>query len=210
VELVTSYLRGLGVSTGDFDAVFEAYALDYRQKLQDMDPKEKGKVQELGNHADKLLRPLAPALAERVNALSLPLFNEDNARAARELQHVLARRQPIAGRRPSHVDGEIYRELGTLTAGSTSRDDAYRVLLKLDDPRVAGSEILAAGWLHRLSSIEKMLLETFPGGGAEPKLSSYSGYVEKTDDWLSKSLELTAVHAEVLKRLATTSNYAAV
>lgn len=82
--------------------------------------------------------------------------------------------------------------------------------MKLDDPRVAGSEILAAGWLHRLSSIEKMLLETFPGAGSEPKLSSYSGHVEKNDDWLSKSLELTAVHAEVLKRLAAATNHVTV
>jgi hypothetical protein len=209
VELVSSYLKGLGVSTADFEAVFAAYALDYEQKLQDMDPKKKDTVEEIGNHADKVLRPLAETVAARVNALGLPLFDEGNAQAARELQQVLARRQPISGRRP-HADQGIYRELGALTAGSTSREDAYKVLVKLDELRVAGSEILAAGWLHRLSSFEKMLLEAFPGGGAEPKLDSYSGYVEKIDDWLSKSLELTAVHAEVLRRIAAASNHAAI
>jgi hypothetical protein len=201
VELVNDYLRGVGVSTADFADVFEAYSLDYKRKLQGMDPKDRGPVELMGEQAEKILRPLAPTIAARVDALGLPIFGQGNATAARELQQVLARRQPISGKRHG-TDKEIYDELSTLTAGSTTREDAYRVLMKLDERRVAGSEILTAGWLHRLSSFKDKLLEAFPGEGAKPKLDCYSDYVEKIDDWLSKSLEVTAVHAEVLRRLS--------
>ncbi|HEY6767944.1 MAG TPA: hypothetical protein VI386_24580 [Candidatus Sulfotelmatobacter sp.] len=102
VELVSGYLYSLGVTTDDFDPVFEAYTLDYDQKLHDMDPKKRETVEELGNHADRVLRPLATTVAAKVNALGLPLFDEGKATAARELQQVLARRQPIAGRRAPH------------------------------------------------------------------------------------------------------------
>jgi len=198
VELVNDYLRG---NTADFADVFEAYSLDYKRKLQGMDPKERELVELMGEQAEKILHPLAPTIAARVDALGLPIFQQGNATAARELQQVLAQRQPISGQRDG-TDKEIYDELSTLTAGSTSPEDAYRVLMKLDERRVAGSEILTAGWLHRLSSFKDKLLEAFPGGGAEPKLDRYSDYVEKIDDWLSKSLEVTAVHAEVLRRLS--------
>lgn len=43
-------------------------------------------------------------------------------------------------------------------------------------------------------------METFPGAGKKPSLEVYSDYVEKVDRRLLKSLELAAVHAELLKR----------
>ena len=75
-------------------------------------------------------------------------------------------------------------------------EQAYEVLSELDEEPVAASEILAAGWLHRLSDIENMLKEAFPIG-KKANLTSYGEYVEKGDDRLLKSLEVAAVHAHL-------------
>lgn len=66
---------------------------------------------------------------------------------------------------------------------------------------VPSSEILAAGWIYKLATFEGKLLETFPGAGGPPNLGVYADYVDKIDDWLLKSLELAAVHAQVRRRL---------
>jgi len=58
--------------------------------------------------------------------------------------------------------------------------------------------------MYRLFSFEAKLKETFPGSGHKVDLRVYADYVDKTDDWLLKSLEGAAVHAEVLHRPGAT------
>jgi hypothetical protein len=201
VQLVCEYLGRLGVSTRDFEPVFEAYKLDYALKLQDMDKKEQDALEVMEKEAEKLLSPLAKAIASKVDSLGLRRFEERNVESARALQQTLASKQPISSRR-SRSDEEISAGLNDLNGGEATPEQVYTVLAGLDEVPVLGSEILTAGWLYRLSSFEDVLKKTFPeGAGQKADLDAYGAYVEKTDSLLLKSLELADVHAEVLSRL---------
>lgn len=205
VRLVREYLKSLDVSTSDFEAVFEAYDFDYARKLREMEKGEQEKVETTGSEAEGLLSPLVTAIASRVTSLGLRRFEERNARSARILRNTLASRQPISSRRGSSNE-EIFAGLISLRSGQSTAEQAYGILKQLDEEPVASSEILTAGWLYRLSSFEGELMKAFPEGGVGQKadFGVYASYVEKTDFMLLKSLELTAVHAEVLRQLAAT------
>lgn len=204
VRVVRNYLKDLGVSTTDFEAVFEAYEHDYTRKLQEMDNDERDKVVAMGDEAGKLLSALTAAIALKVNSLGLRRFEERNAETARDLRKTLASTQPISSRR-RRSDPEIFAGLGSLKSGESTPEQAYAVLAGLDEIPVAGSEILTAGWLHRLSSFEDVLMKTFPesGSGQRADLGVYGSYVKETDRMLLKSLELVAVHFEVLQPSVT-------
>ena len=205
VRLVREYLNALGVSTADFESVFEAYQLDYARKLEEMQQGEKDHIGTVEEAADKLLSPLAPAIASKVNSLGLGRFGEENAKCARVLRGTLASRQPISSRRRAS-DAEIFAELSLLRIGESTPQQAYAVLTKLDEEPVKASEILTAGWLYRLSTLEDELMKAFPEGSADEgvEFGAYETYVEKTDFMLLKSLELADVHAEVLGWLSAT------
>ena len=84
-------------------------------------------------------------------------------------------------------------------------DRAYKELTKLDEEPVHSSEILTAGWLHKLSSFEDELMKAFPAeDGQKPDLDLYGEYVEKMDELLLKSLEVADVLAEVRQHPAAT------
>jgi hypothetical protein len=200
VQLVRDYLRGLGVSTADFEQEFRAYEHDYARKLQRMDDGGKS-VGAAGQEAASFLVPLAGQISSKVNSLGLRRFEERNSTSAKLLRETLSRRQPISSRR-LRSEPDIFKALSSLTSGKTTPDQAYEALAGLDEVPVPGSEILTAGWMYKLASFEGKLLETFPGGG-KADLGVYADYVDKVDDWLLKSLELAAVHAEVLRRLDT-------
>jgi len=95
-------------------------------------------------------------------------------------------------------DQEIFEGLNSLRSGESNASDVYAILSQLDDAPVKASEIVTAGWLQRLESLEDELMKIFPGvGKGKPDLSAHAEYVDKTDGLLVKSLEL----AEVLGRL---------
>jgi len=199
VRMVCDYLKDdLKVGIGDFEMVFEAYKLDHARKLQDMEEGEREVVRKIGKEVENLLSPLAEKISSGVGSLQLPRFEEANAARARELRQALESRQPISSRKP-RTNEEVFKSLSSLTA-EAKPEDVYKALAQLDEVPVRGSEILTAGWLYRLSSFEKFLMTTFPEGGRGADLNAYAEYVEKTDGWLSKSLELAAVHTEVSRR----------
>ena len=199
VQLVRDYLRDLGVGTADFELEFTAYEHDYARKLQRMDDGGRS-VEAAGQEARSFLVPLAGPISSKVNSLGLRRFEEQNSINAKGLRETLSRRQPISSRR-LRPDNEIFGALNSLTSGQTPPDRAYEALSGLDEVPVPSSEILTAGWIYKLTSFEGKLVETFPGGGRQPNLAVYADYVDKVDDWLLKSLELAAVHAEVRRRL---------
>ncbi len=153
VRLVSEYLRSFGVGTTDFERVFEAYEYDYDRKLREMPEDKRGHMNASRDQADKLLSPLADVIASRVNSLGLRRFEESNASGARALRDTLVSRQPISGRRVRR-DEEIFERLTSLKSGESTAEQAYAALSELEDKPVLGSEIVTAGWLHRLSSFE--------------------------------------------------------
>src|SRR5208337_595214 len=203
VRLVLQYLESLGVSAGGFGPVFKAYELDYSRKLQDMEAAEREKVEEMAKTATKHLSPLVKRIAVRIDSLGLRRFTEINARNSRTLRKTLASRLPVASRR-LHPNGRILAGLKSLRQG-VGPDQAYRELTKLDEEPIPSSEILAAGWLHKLSSFEDELMKAFPAeDGRKADLGLYGEYVEKMDELLLKSLEVADVLAEVRQHPAAT------
>jgi hypothetical protein len=204
VRLVREYLKSIDVSTADFEEVFRAYEHDYSQKLGEMEENDREDVTIMGSQAERLLSPLAPMIASKVNALGLRRFRDQNAQRARALRVTLESRQPISSMRTAS-DEEISIGLNALEAGESTPEQAYEILTMLDEMPVAASEILAAGWLYRLSTFERELSRAFPDTtGQHTDLSAYAEYVAKTDGLLLKSLELVAVHTEVRHRLTRT------
>lgn len=200
VQLVREYLASLNVSTTDFKAVFDAYDLDYDSKLQEMGEEQQKSVDEHAKTAEQILRQVVDQITLRVNALGLRRFETEGIDNARALQTKLASRQPISSRR-SRSDDDIFAGLESLTAGKSTSQEAYAALEGLDEDPVPTSEILTAGWLYRLSSLEEALRKTFPGAGQKPDLRSFGDLTRKTDDLLLKSLERAAVHEVVRRRL---------
>jgi len=122
--------------------------------------------------------------------------------SARALRETLASGLPISSRRLQPNDrilaGLESLERGIGLVSPEQADRAYRELTKLDEEPVPGSEILAAGWLHKLSSFEGELMKAFPTGyGQKADLGVYGKYVEKMDELLLKSLEVADVLAGV-------------
>ncbi|MGA7078638.1 MAG: hypothetical protein WBQ43_05610 [Terriglobales bacterium] len=203
VQLVCEYLKQLGVTTSDFEPVFEAYKLDYQRKLTAMDKDPREGLEAMEKEAERLLSPLAERIAEKVDSLALKRFEERDIESARTLQQALGSKQPISSRR-SRSNEEISAGLNSLEGGELTPEKVYAVLAGLDELPVPGSQILSAGWLYRLSSFEDVLMKTFPEeAGQKADLDEYGKYVEKTDGLLLKSLELADVHAVVLGRLAS-------
>jgi len=209
VRLVLQYLQGFGVSGEDFVPVFEAYDLDYARKLEGMKQDERKKVEEMGKTAEEHLSSLAKGIAVKIDLLGLRRFTEINAGNSRALRETLASRLPVSSRR-LHPNDEILAGLKSLKrgigpVGPDQADRAYRELTKLDEEPVPGSEILTAGWLHKLSSFEDELMKAFPAGdGQKADLGVYGKYVEKMDELLLKSLEVADVLAEVRQDPAAT------
>ena len=201
VQLVRDYLKSLGVSTSDFEPVFEAYELDYDRKLGEMEKQHREGIETLGKDADQLLSEKAKAIGAKVNSLVPQCFAQENVENARSLKATLASPQPISSRRRKS-EKEIFTELALLSAGETTVQQAYEVLNELDELPVAASEIITAGWLYKLSSLESVLMRTFAadGIGEVASLNVYGAFVEKMDFMLMKSLELVSVHSEVLRR----------
>ena len=203
VELVLRYLKGLGVSAGGFEPVFEAYGLDYSRKLKDMESGKRSNMEEVEREARKILSPLVDPIATKISSLGLRRFEEANAVSAHSLRGTLASRLPISSRR-LQPDDRILAGLEALAHG-VDPDQAYRELTKLDEQPVPSSEILTAGWLHKLSSFEGELMRAFPPQeGRAADLGLYGQYVEKMDELLLKSLEVADVLAEVRGQPAAT------
>jgi hypothetical protein len=202
VQLVRDYLSGLGVETDDFEKEFQVYEYDYNWKVERVEKGKREGLQKRTSEIEQLLKSKSEEIASKVNKLGLLQFNRTNAdrarEAARELQTTADWGQPIASRR-ARSDTELYEALDALKCGETTIDRAYEVLAGFDELPVPSAEILTAGWIYRLSSFEAKLMETFPGAGKKPSLEVYSDYVKNTDRRLLKSLELAAVHTDLLR-----------
>ena len=74
IQLVRKYLESFNVSTADFEAVFQAYELDYGRKLREMKKDDRENLKVLGQEADDLLSEKADAIAAKVNLGNYP-FN---------------------------------------------------------------------------------------------------------------------------------------
>jgi hypothetical protein len=73
VQLVRKYLANLGVSTTDFERVFETYKLDYARKLLDMDKSQRDLLEDMEKQTQELLSPLADEVTPATPAsVSLP------------------------------------------------------------------------------------------------------------------------------------------
>ena len=193
LKLARKYLADLNLSTSGFEDLFEVYEFDYDQKLHALSTAERKKKKDVGIAADGLLGPLASKIASEVDSLRLRRFGERNTDRARALQKKLEAGLPASCHRESSND-EILAKLASLKDTSAPRA-VYSALEGLNELPAMSSEIITAGWLHKLSSFQDRLLRTFPGRTA--KLDLYSEYLERVDALLSKSLELAAVHNEI-------------
>ncbi|HKD83587.1 MAG TPA: hypothetical protein VKB58_02475 [Terriglobales bacterium] len=155
-------------------------------------------IEMLGKAAGELLTSKAADIAKKVNTLVARSFSQSNLNVAKALQNTLASTQPISSRRRG-TDEEIYESLNALKHDTTTVDQAYKVLSQLDESPVAASEILSAGWLYRMSSLEGTLLNTFAGSSttSSEQIATYCSQVEKIDFMLMKSLELVSVYSEI-------------
>ena len=137
--------------------------------------------------------PLISKIASSVNSLRVQPFSENNADRAKTLQRKLQLGLPVSSVRQS-TDREILARLNSLSDKSSTRK-VYTALRELNELPATSSEIIAAGWLYKLSSLRDCLLQSFPGQRAS--LGVYGEYLERTDALLLKSLELAAVQAEM-------------
>jgi hypothetical protein len=201
VMMVRDYLKSLGVSTTAFETVFQTYELDYSLKLKAMDKEDRETIEMMGSAAEKLLVPLTGAISTAVNALDLRHFKQENIEAAGILQGELAAKRPISSRR-KRSDEEILGGLSSLKTGESTPEQVYEIIEGLDEIPVPASEIITAGWLYKLASLEGELKKLFPENVRNNiNFRGYAEYVHKTDGMLVKSLELADVHAEVLGRV---------
>ena len=193
LRLTRKYLADLHLSTSGFEDLFEVYEFDYEKKLRALGAAERKRKEDVRTLADGLLAPLGAKIASEVSSLRLRRFDEDNADRARTLQAKLEAGLPASCHRRSSND-EILTKLASLKDKSSTRA-VYAALEELNELPAASSEIIAAGWLYKLSSFGGRLLQTFPGRAA--KLDLYGEYLERVDALLLKSLELAAVHNEI-------------
>jgi len=193
LRLTREYLAAMHVSTADFEEVFEVYEFDYARKLRALGRKEKDNKERNREAAEALLLPLISKIASSVNSLRVQPFSENNADRAKTLQRKLQLGLPVSSVRQS-TDREILARLNSLSDKSSTRK-VYTALRELNELPATSSEIIAAGWLYKLSSLRDCLLQSFPGQRAS--LGVYGEYLERTDALLLKSLELAAVQAEM-------------
>lgn len=198
--LVREYLKELSVSTGGFEEVFELYSFDYARKVSVLEETERSKRRDLEETVEKFLQSHVVAVAAKVGSLKLCPFGNQQLDHARELQKKLQSDLPVSSLRQTPND-RMLAELNSLVESKADRERVYEVLSGFNEVPATSAEILTAGWLYKLGSFEERLKETFPEAGSPHKvnLDQYGAYLARTDELLLRSLELTAVHAEILR-----------
>lgn len=196
IKLVRDYLTTLGVSMNDFNEIFEVYDFDYTEKLSEM-PKEqqimKAKMRELAN---ELLSNLAAIISAKVELQGLRRFTSERAGVAKKLEKKFRSGLPISSCR-ALSDKEALKRIEALTKGRRSPEDVYAALQSLDETPTNSAEILTAGWLYKLTTFDKRLLDSFRDAITEEQLNGYDEYLSQTDALLLKSLELAALQIEM-------------
>jgi hypothetical protein len=197
--LVREYMKELNVSTDGFEEVFELYSFDYARKLAELAEKERSVRKEVEKMVESL-QSRVKAVAAQVNSLKLHPFGDQQLDHARELQKKLQSDLPVSSLRQT-ADDRMLAELNSLVESKADRERVYEVLSGFNEVPAASAEILTAGWLYKLGSFEERLKETFPEVGSPHKvnLDQYGAYLARTDELLLRSIELTAVHAEIIR-----------
>jgi hypothetical protein len=200
LRLVREYLKGLDVSTEGFEEVFELYNFDYARKVSALDETERSKRKNLEETAEKFLRSHVGAVAAKVGSLKLCPFGDQQLDHARELQKKLQSDLPVSSLRQTGND-RMLAELNSLVESKADCERVYEVLSGFDEVPATSAEILAAGWLYKLGSFEERLKQTFPDAGSqrEANVDEYEKYLARTDELLLRSIELTAVHAAIMR-----------
>jgi hypothetical protein len=198
--LVREYMKGRKVSTDGFEEVFELYSFDYARKLAELGEKERSTRKEVERMVGHFLRPHVKALAARVSSLKLRPLGDQQLDHARELQKKLQSDLPVSSLRQTPND-QILAKLNSLVESKADHERVYEVLSEFNEVPATSSEILTAGWLYKLGSFEERLKETFPEANSPHKanLDKYGAYLARTDELLLRSIELTAVHTEILR-----------
>jgi hypothetical protein len=198
--LVREYLKELNVGTGGFEEVFEMYNFDYARKVSALEEPERSKRKELGEAVGKFLQSHIAAVAAKVGSLKLCPFGNQQLDHARELQKQLQSDLPVSSLRQTPID-RMLAELNSLVESKADRERVYEVLSGFNEVPATSAEILTAGWLYKLGSFEERLKQTFPEAGSkrEADVDEYGKYLARTDELLLRSIELTAVHAEIMR-----------
>jgi hypothetical protein len=193
-------LKELNVPTGGFDEVFELDNFDYARKLRELDRTERSRRKEIAGVVGEFLRSHVVAVAEKVNHLNVRQFGNREAGRAMELQRKLELNLPISSLRQSPND-RILSGLNSLVESGAAPERVYDVLSGFDETPSTSSEILTAGWLYRLATFEERLRESFRGADSPDKagLGVYGEYLARTDELLLRSIEVAAVHAEMIR-----------
>jgi len=155
---------------------------------------EREKKNRLAEAVGVFLRSNFATIASRVNSLRLRPFGSQQLEHAKALQKKLQSDLPISCRRESS-DADILGRLNSLAESKPTRDQVYDVLSEFNETSAASSEILTAGWLHKISSFEEYLKRSFPEAGSSRNvdLGVYDRYLVRVDELLLKSLELAAI-----------------
>jgi len=199
--LVREYMKERNVSTDDFEDVFELYSFDYARKLAELGEKEQSARKEVENMVEKL-RSNVQAVATQVDSLKISPFGNQQLDHARELQKKLQSDLPISSLPQSADRQVILAKLNSLVESKAAPEQVYEVLAEFNEIPATSSEILTAGWLYKLASFEERLKESFPKAGPLHKadLNRYGRYLDRTDELLLRSIELAAVHTEIIQR----------
>jgi hypothetical protein len=198
--LTRKFLKELNVSTGDFEEVFELYKFDYTRKLSTLDEAEQLRRREIEGIVETFLQSHVEAVASKVSSMRLCPFGDQQVSHARKLQIKLQSDLPVSSLRETS-DSQILTKLDSLVQSKAIPERIYEVLSEFDETPATSSEILTAGWLYKLGSFEDHLKKTFPEAGSphKPDLDEYGEYLARTDELLLRSIELTAVHSEIIR-----------
>jgi DNA-binding transcriptional MerR regulator len=194
LSLLRRYLKDQGVSTADFEVAFQLYESDYETKLAALEQEEQEKKYKLKEVVEQFLESCFPMITSRVNSLKLRPFGGDELSHAKKLQKKLASDLPISSLRQV-PDGAILERLNWLVQSKATPEQVYEVLSDFNEIQASSSEIVTAGWLHKLSSFEECLKRTFPdkSSSSTVDLETYGQYLLRIDELLLKSLELAVV-----------------
>jgi hypothetical protein len=175
-------------------------SFDYARKLAELDEKEQSLRKEVEQAAASFLQPHVRALAAKVNSLKLRPFGNQQLDHARELQKQLQSDLPVSSLRQTPID-RMLAELNSVVESKADRERVYEVLSGFNEVPATSAEILTAGWLYKLGSFEERLKETFPDAGSqrEADVDEYEKYLARTDELLLRSIDLTAVHSEIIR-----------
>jgi hypothetical protein len=197
--LVRDYLRQLDVGMDDFEKIFAIYEFDYARKLQALDRREQDEKDTFGEVVGEFLRSNFEAVASKVNSLGLRPFKNGQLEHAKQLQKKLEFDLPISSLRQTSND-QILMGLNSLVDSKAFPEQVYEVLSQFNEIPATSSEILTAGWLYKLASFEEHLKKSFPNSGPRDAadLDKYGEYLARTDELLLRSIELRAVHAEII------------